>query len=334
MCACVVVTVLMCVGALLGGSYGSDKANPKPAGDRVVCFMALSKELRSRPKLQAAAVHKLTRAGTATTKRKFSGLVWALAACGTDMAQAGLAALLDGLSAELVRLALWESSGEEFSEAGGAGPTKEWIDARIGQETRMISIVLRSLVQLTRPSRILWEALARTWTTFAQFTSSEILRVRDEVGDCVSNDNAGLPSRPCPPVLIRHAVVLQSLLMLGVVGHKAPVGSRMYREAYRLIQAEFAAVMPLENEQEAERRRYRELADEVFHKMDPRQQQGWRDLVRSGALLRVGGFTKYSWLWRLVCMLLPVVPCPSVHRRTAGTFACVVVTLCQWALRC
>ena len=193
MCACVVVTVLMCVGALLGGSYGSDKANPKPAGDRVVCFMALSKEIRSRPKLQAAAVHKLTRAGTATTKRKFSGLVWALAACGTDMAQAGLAALLDGLSAELVRLALWESSGEEFSEAGGAGPTKEWIDARIGQETRMISIVLRSLVQLTRPSRILWEALARTWTTFAQFTSSEILRVRDEVGDCVSNDNAGLP---------------------------------------------------------------------------------------------------------------------------------------------
>ena len=327
MCACVVVTVLMCVGALLGGSYGSDKANPKPAGDRVVCFMALSKEIRSRPKLQAAAVHKLTRAGTATTKRKFSGLVWALAACGTDMAQAGLAALLDGLSAELVRLALWESSGEEFSEAGGAGPTKEWIDARIGQETRMISIVLRSLVQLTRPSRILWEALARTWTTFAQFTSSEILRVRDEVGDCVSNDNAGLPSRP--PVLIRHAVVLQSLLMLGVVGHKAPVGSRMYREAYRLIQAEFAAVMPLENEQEAERRRYRELADEVFHKMDPRQQQGWRDLVRSGALLRVGGSTKYSWLWRLVCMLLPVVPCPSVHRRTAGTFACVVVALCQ-----
>ena len=217
---------------------------------------------------------------------------------------AGLAALLDGLSAELVRLALWESSGEEFSEAGGAGPTKEWIDARIGQETRMISIVLRSLVQLTRPSRILWEALARTWTTFAQFTSSEILRVRDEVGDCVSNDNAGLPSRP--PVLIRHAVVLQSLLMLGVVGHKAPVGSRMYREAYRLIQAEFAAVMPLENEQEAERRRYRELADEVFHKMDPRQQQGWRDLVRSGALLRVGvpPSTHGCGAWCVCCSLL------------------------------
>ena len=94
--------------------------------------------------------------------------------------------------------------------------------------------------------------------------------------------------------------------MLGVVGHKAPVGSRMYREAYRLIQAEFAAVMPLENEQEAERRRYRELADEVFHKMDPRQQQGWRDLVRSGALLRVGvpPSTHGCGAWCVCCSVL------------------------------
>lgn len=151
------------------------------------CVVQLRIEVAQRPTLALEVVQRLTAAGVAVPRRHFLALVGALASTGNDAAQTGLAALIRGLTRELLvqlevagtpDLGSNEPDEDAFIEDGGFDLLQ------LERDARMLGGVLRVLVLLpgSNITPTLWEALMRLWSDALRHTTQlSLVRLRDEV---------------------------------------------------------------------------------------------------------------------------------------------------------
>lgn len=151
------------------------------------CVVQLRIQVAQRPTLALEVVQRLTAAGVAVPRRHFLALVGALASTGNDAAQTGLAALIRGLTRELLvqlevaatpDLGSNEPDKEAFIEDGGFDLLQ------LERDARMLGGVLRVLVLLpgSNITPTLWEALMRLWSDALRHTTQlSLVRLRDEV---------------------------------------------------------------------------------------------------------------------------------------------------------